>query len=37
MLGNLSIGLFGHIVYFVVMILAGLFFTTRRLTSLFMK
>ena len=37
MLGNLDWGLLGHVVYFMVMIVAGLFFTTRRLTALFMK
>jgi lipooligosaccharide transport system permease protein len=37
MLGNLDWSLLGHVVYFMVMIVAGLFFTTRRLTALFMK
>lgn len=37
MLGNISWGLLGHVLYFTVMIFAGLFFTTRRLTALFMK
>jgi lipooligosaccharide transport system permease protein len=37
MLGNLDWGLLGHVVYFMVMIVVGLVFTTRRLTSLFMK
>jgi lipooligosaccharide transport system permease protein len=37
MLGNLDVGLIGHVVYFVVMIVVGLIFTTRRLTALFMK
>lgn len=37
MLGNLGWGLLGHVVYFMVMIVAGLFFTTKRLTSLFIK
>jgi lipooligosaccharide transport system permease protein len=37
MLGNVSWDLLGHVVYFLVMIVAGLIFTTRRLTALFMK
>ena len=37
MLGNLGFGLIGHIGYFLVMIILGLIFTTRRLTSLFIK
>jgi lipooligosaccharide transport system permease protein len=36
-LGNIGPELIGHIVYFLVMIVAGLLFTTRRLTALFMK
>ena len=36
-LGNISWELLGHALYFVVMILAGLFFTTKRLTALFMR
>jgi lipooligosaccharide transport system permease protein len=36
-LGNLDAALAGHAFYFVVMIAAGLFFTTRRLTALFMR
>jgi lipooligosaccharide transport system permease protein len=37
MLGNVSWSLFGHVIYFVVMIVLGLIFTTRRLTALFMR
>lgn len=36
-LGNIGPELIGHILYFLVMIAAGLLFTTRRLTALFMK
>lgn len=36
-LGNIGPELVGHIIYFLVMIVAGLLFTTRRLTALFMK
>lgn len=36
-LGNIGPELIGHIIYFLVMIAAGLLFTTRRLTALFMK
>ena len=36
-LGNVSWALVGHAMYFVVMIVAGLFFTTRRLNALFMR
>ncbi len=36
-LGNIGPELVGHILYFVVMIVCGLLFTTRRLTALFMK
>ena len=36
-LGNISWALVGHAMYFVVMIVAGLFFTTRRLNALFMR
>ncbi|NDE89453.1 MAG: ABC transporter, partial [Micrococcales bacterium] len=36
-LGNLDIAMLGHILYFVVMIIGGLYFTTRRLTALFLK
>jgi len=37
MLGIIDGALFIHIAYFVVMTIAGLFFTTRRLTALFMR
>ena len=36
-LGNISWALVGHAMYFVVMIVAGLFFTTKRLDALFMR
>ncbi|CAB4917674.1 unannotated protein [freshwater metagenome] len=36
-LGNLSFSLLGHALYFVIMIICGLFFTTKRLNALFMK
>ena len=36
-LGNISWALAGHAMYFVVMIVIGLFFTTRRLNELFMR
>jgi lipooligosaccharide transport system permease protein len=36
-LGNIGPELIGHIVYFLVMIVAGLLFTTRRLRALFMR
>lgn len=36
-LGNIGPELLGHIIYFLVMIIAGLWFTTRRLTALFMR
>jgi lipooligosaccharide transport system permease protein len=36
-LGNISWALAGHAMYFVVMIVIGLFFTTRRLNALFMR
>jgi lipooligosaccharide transport system permease protein len=36
-LGNLEWALLGHAFYFVVMIVIGLFFTTKRLNALFMK
>ena len=35
--GNISMGIFVHIGYFLIMISTGLFFTTRRLRDLFMK
>ena len=34
---NLSWSLLGHVAYFAVMIIGGLFFTTRRLTALFLR
>ncbi|MFM2351933.1 MAG: hypothetical protein RL096_414 [Actinomycetota bacterium] len=37
MLGDLTPDIFGHILYFVVMIVLGLVFTTKRLTALFMR
>ena len=37
MLGSLQLGLLWHVLYFTVMIVAGLTFTTRRLTALFMR
>jgi len=36
-LGNISWALVGHAMYFVVMIVVGLFFTTKRLDALFMR
>ena len=36
-LGQINTALFGHALYFVVMIIIGLFFTTKRLNALFMK
>jgi lipooligosaccharide transport system permease protein len=36
-LGNLNLALAGHVAYFVVMVVCGLFFTTRRLNALFMR
>jgi len=36
-LGNIGIGLLGHLLYFTVMIVGGLYFTTRRLTALFLR
>ena len=36
-LGNVSWALLEHVAYFVVMIVVGLFFTTRRLNALFMR
>ena len=36
-LGILNLEMLGHVLYFVVMIIAGLFFTTRRLTALFLR
>jgi lipooligosaccharide transport system permease protein len=37
MLGNISASLWGHVVYFLVMIALGLWFTTIRLKALFMR
>ena len=37
MLGNISTDLIVPVIYFVVMVLIGLFFTTKRLTALFMR
>ena len=36
-LGHINLALAGHAMYFVIMIICGLFFTTRRLNALFMK
>jgi lipooligosaccharide transport system permease protein len=36
-LGILDWAMLGHVLYFVAMIIGGLFFTTRRLTSLFLR
>lgn len=36
-LGAISFGLLSHVLYFLVMIAGGLFFTTRRLDALFMR
>jgi lipooligosaccharide transport system permease protein len=36
-LGIIHWSLLGHIAYFAVMIITGLFFTTRRLRALFMR
>ena len=36
-LGNLNLAMLGHVLYFVVMIIGGLYFTTRRLTALFLR
>jgi lipooligosaccharide transport system permease protein len=37
MLGIIDGALFVHIAYFLLMTIAGLIFTTRRLTALFMR
>ncbi len=37
MLGNISVSLWSHVLYFVVMIVLGLWFTTTRLKALFMR
>ena len=34
---NLSWSLLGHVAYFAVMVIGGLYFTTRRLTALFLR
>ncbi len=34
---NLTTALLGHFAYFAVMIIGGLYFTTRRLTALFLR
>jgi lipooligosaccharide transport system permease protein len=36
-LGIMNMAMLGHVLYFVVMIIGGLYFTTRRLTSLFLR
>jgi lipooligosaccharide transport system permease protein len=36
-LGIINLSLLGHVAYFLVMIIAGLIFTTRRLNALFMR
>ena len=36
-LGQIDAALLGHVLYFLVMIIAGLFFTTKRLNALFMR
>jgi len=36
-LGIINLSLLGHIIYFVVMVVVGLFFTTKRLNALFMR
>ncbi len=36
-LGVINIGLLGHILYFLILIASGLFFTTKRLNALFMR
>lgn len=36
-LGHINFALLGHALYFIVMIVIGLFFTTKRLNALFMK
>lgn len=36
-LGHINVALAGHAMYFVIMIICGLFFTTKRLNALFMK
>ncbi|MFN4847155.1 MAG: ABC transporter permease [Rhodoluna sp.] len=36
-LGVMNLAMLGHVLYFVVMIIGGLYFTTRRLTALFLR
>ena len=36
-LGILNLAMLGHVLYFVLMIIGGLYFTTRRLTALFLR
>ena len=36
-LGIFNLAMLGHVLYFVVMIIGGLYFTTRRLTALFLR
>ena len=36
-LGIMNIAMLGHVLYFLVMIVGGLYFTTRRLTALFLR
>lgn len=36
-LGVINVGMLGHVVYFLVMIVCGLYFTTKRLDALFMR
>ena len=36
-LGILDLAMLGHVLYFVAMIIGGLYFTTRRLTALFLR
>jgi lipooligosaccharide transport system permease protein len=36
-LGIMNIAMLSHVLYFVVMIIGGLYFTTRRLTALFLR
>jgi lipooligosaccharide transport system permease protein len=36
-LGNVHLGLLTHLIYFLLMVAGGLFFTTRRLNALFMR
>ena len=36
-LGSIKMGMLTHVIYFLVMITVGLFFTTRRLNALFMR